>query len=65
MPATIIRADGHVFHCTVRNYSDRGIGIQMENPDLLKPGGEITLLLKHEQEEFAFQERPLIHLIAM
>lgn len=54
MPAAIMRSDGHVYQCTLRNYSDKGVGIQMENQDLLKKGDEITLLLKREDVEFAF-----------
>ncbi|KTD03252.1 UDP-forming cellulose synthase catalytic subunit [Fluoribacter gormanii] len=54
MPAAIRRADGHLFQCTLRDYSDKGVGIKMEQEDLLDEGEEITLLLKQGQDEFAF-----------
>ncbi|MCW8384937.1 UDP-forming cellulose synthase catalytic subunit [Fluoribacter dumoffii] len=54
MPAAISRPDGHVYQCVLRNYSDKGVGIQLEEPNLLKAGDEITLLLKRGQDEFAF-----------
>lgn len=54
MPAAIMRADGHIFQCTVKNYSDKGAGVYMENSGLVQAGEEITLLLKHGQEEFSF-----------
>ncbi len=54
MHAAIMRSDGHVFQCTLRNYSDKGVGIQIEKEGLLNAGEEITLLLKRGQDEFAF-----------
>ncbi|MGM9452210.1 UDP-forming cellulose synthase catalytic subunit [Legionella bozemanae] len=54
MPAAIMRSDGHVYQCILKNYSDRGVGIQMEEQDLLHTGEEIFLLLKRGRDEFAF-----------
>ncbi|HHT0592645.1 TPA: UDP-forming cellulose synthase catalytic subunit [Legionella anisa] len=54
MPAAIMRSDGHVYQCLLKNYSDKGAGIQMEEQDLLHTGEEITLLLKRGEDEFAF-----------
>ncbi|QLZ68414.1 UDP-forming cellulose synthase catalytic subunit [Legionella sp. PC1000] len=54
MPAAIMRSDGHVYQCILKNYSDRGVGIQMEEQDLFHTGEEITLLLKRGKDEFAF-----------
>ncbi|WP_454780648.1 UDP-forming cellulose synthase catalytic subunit [Legionella sp. WA2022007384] len=55
MPAAVMRADGHVFQCTLRDYSDKGVGIQLEKQGLFEAGEEITLLLKRGHDEFAFQ----------
>ncbi|PWY57470.1 UDP-forming cellulose synthase catalytic subunit [Legionella qingyii] len=54
MPAAIRRSDGQVFQCTLRDYSDKGVGIQMEHEDLLGAGEGVSLLLKHKDDEFAF-----------
>lgn len=54
MPAAIMRSDGHIYECTIRDYSDKGVGIQMEAQDLFKEGDEITLLLKRGYNEFVF-----------
>ncbi len=54
MPAEIRISDGNVYSCTLKDYSDRGVGIQIENTDLLKAEKSITLLLKKRHSEFAF-----------
>jgi cellulose synthase (UDP-forming) len=54
MPASIMRADGRIFPCTVRDYSDKGFGVQMEIADLIPAGEEITIILIQREEEFAF-----------
>ncbi|MCL9685454.1 UDP-forming cellulose synthase catalytic subunit [Legionella maioricensis] len=54
MPAIIARADGHLFPCTLRNYSDSGVGIELNESDLLKNGENIALLLNNGFEEFQF-----------
>ncbi|MCW8410070.1 UDP-forming cellulose synthase catalytic subunit [Legionella sp. PATHC035] len=54
MPAAIMRADGHVYQCTLRNYSDKGVGIHMQTEGLFQTGDEITLLLRRGDDEFAF-----------
>jgi cellulose synthase (UDP-forming) len=54
MPAKIMRADGTVFNCSVKDYSDRGVGIKIESSDLVHVGEEVKLLLKHGLNEFAF-----------
>ncbi|WP_116475520.1 UDP-forming cellulose synthase catalytic subunit [Zobellella maritima] len=54
LPAAIKRQDGHLFPCTLRDYSDGGVGIELCRHDLLWEGEQLTLLLKRGQQEFAF-----------
>lgn len=54
MSAAIAREDGHLFPCTLRNYSDSGVGIELSAPTLLSNGENVFLLLKHGLEEFQF-----------
>lgn len=55
MPAAISRQDGHLFPCTLRDYSDGGVGIEMGKPDLVNQGDELVLILKRGDREFAFR----------
>ena len=45
MPAAIARADGHLYPCTLRDYSDGGVGIEMRVENALKDGDKASLLL--------------------
>lgn len=54
MPAALAAADGHVFSCTVRDYADNSVGIEMPYPDLLQAGDRVNLLLTHDQQEYSF-----------
>ncbi|WP_159566808.1 UDP-forming cellulose synthase catalytic subunit [Budvicia diplopodorum] len=54
MPAAIAREDGHLFPCTLRDYSDGGVGVEMGSSDLVKQGDELVLILKRGEREFAF-----------
>lgn len=54
MPASIARADGHLFPCTLRDYSDGGVGVEMRLPNQLNDGDSVTLLLKRGQQEYSF-----------
>ncbi|TQI78193.1 cellulose synthase (UDP-forming) [Serratia fonticola] len=54
MPAAVARADGHLFPCTLRDYSDGGVGLEMRIPDQLKEDDALALLLKRGQQEFSF-----------
>lgn len=36
MPAAIAREDGHMLPCTLRDYSDGGVGLEMREPDALR-----------------------------
>lgn len=57
MPAMLARKDGHLFPCTLRNYSDSGVGLEMYDTNLLKFGEEISLILKSGREEFTFPSK--------
>ncbi|GKX55630.1 cellulose synthase catalytic subunit [Leminorella grimontii] len=54
MPAAIAREDGRLFPCTLRDYSDAGVGLEMLQPDLASKGDRLTLILKRGSQEFAF-----------
>lgn len=54
MPAAIARQDGHMLPCTLRDYSDGGVGVELREADALKDGEDIYLLLRRGQQEFSF-----------
>ncbi len=54
MPAAIARKDGHIFPCTLRDYSDGGVGIELRSGNVLQDGENITLMLKRGQQEYSF-----------
>lgn len=54
MPAAIAREDGHMLPCTLRDYSDGGVGIELREPDALREDENIWLLLRRGQQEFSF-----------
>ncbi len=54
MPAAVARADGHLLCCTLRDYSDGGVGIEMREAGLLKDGEAVHLLLKRGAQEYTF-----------
>ncbi|MDN6632479.1 MAG: UDP-forming cellulose synthase catalytic subunit, partial [Enterobacterales bacterium] len=54
MPAAIARKDGHIFPCTLRDYSDGGVGIELRSGNVLHDGENITLMLKRGQQEYSF-----------
>lgn len=54
LPAAIARSDGHLFPCTLRDYSDGSVGVEMLEPNLIKDNDEIHLLLKRGTQEYSF-----------
>ncbi|WP_268991638.1 UDP-forming cellulose synthase catalytic subunit [Limnobaculum eriocheiris] len=54
MPAAIAREDGHLFPCTLRDYSDAGVGIETNVPELVAKGDKLTLILTRGDREYAF-----------
>lgn len=57
MPAAIAREDGHLFSCTVHDYSDGGLGIKINGDAQVLEGQNAVLLLKRGQQEYAFPVR--------
>ncbi len=54
MPAAIAREDGHLFSCTVNDFSDGGLGIKINGQAQVLEGQKVNLLLKRGQQEYAF-----------
>ena len=54
MSAAILRADGHLFPCVLRDYSDGGVGVEARESGILQVGDSVSLLLKRGQQEYAF-----------
>lgn len=54
MPAALARADGHMLPCTLRDYSDGGVGVELREENVLKDHEEVWLLLRRGQQEFSF-----------
>lgn len=54
MPAAIARDDGHLFSCTVHDYSDGGVGIKIHGQAGVLEGQTVRLLLKRGLQEYAF-----------
>jgi cellulose synthase (UDP-forming) len=54
LPAAIARNDGHLFPCTLKDYSDVSVGIEMMDSSLIKEGDEVFLLLKRDTQEYSF-----------
>lgn len=54
LPAALARADGHLFPCTLKDYSDTSVGIEMMDSSLVKEGDEVFLLLKRDAQEYSF-----------
>lgn len=54
MPAALARGDGHMVPCTLRDYSDGGVGVELREADALKENETVSLLLRRGQQEFSF-----------
>lgn len=54
MPAAIACKDGHLFPCTLRDYSNGGAGIEMRVENRLQMGEKVWLLLRRGQRECVF-----------
>lgn len=54
MPAALARADGHMLPCTLRDYSDGGVGVELREENLLNEQDKVYLLLSRGQQEFSF-----------
>ncbi|KGT95069.1 cellulose synthase [Erwinia typographi] len=54
MPAALARGDGHMLPCTLRDYSDGGVGVELRQENLLSENAKVFLLLRRGQQEFSF-----------
>jgi len=54
MPAAIAREDGHLFSCTLHDFSDGGVGVKINGQAQVLEGQKVQLLLKRGQQEYAF-----------
>ncbi len=54
MPAAIARIDGHMLPCTLRDYSDGGVGVELREAAALTENEPVHLLLRRGQQEFSF-----------
>jgi cellulose synthase (UDP-forming) len=57
LPAALVLESGHGFPCTLVDYSDGGIGLQLGDGVSPAPGERVRLLLSRGQREFAFNAR--------
>lgn len=54
LPAAIMRQDGHLFSCMLRDYSDGGVGITLAPGVELAAGDSVQLLLKQGVRDLSF-----------
>ncbi|MGL4726853.1 MAG: UDP-forming cellulose synthase catalytic subunit [Scandinavium sp.] len=54
MPAAIAREDGHLFSCTLHDFSDGGVGLKINGQAQVLEGQRVNLLLKRGQQEYVF-----------
>lgn len=54
MPAAIKLANGHLYPCTLKDYSNGGVGVLLDAPLPLADKDRVWLLLRHGQREAAF-----------
>lgn len=54
MPASLLRPDGHLYVCTVQDYSDNGVGLETDSASYFNAGDNVTLILHRGLQEYAF-----------
>lgn len=54
LSGALARADGRVFPCTLKDYSDGSVGVEMMESSLVKEGDDVWLLLKRDAQEYSF-----------
>ncbi|MEC4879316.1 UDP-forming cellulose synthase catalytic subunit [Pseudomonas sp. NC26] len=57
LPVALLLESGHGYPCTLVDYSDGGIGLQLGEVTAPRPGERVRLLLSRGQREFAFAAR--------
>ncbi len=54
MPAALARDDGHLFPCTVLDYSGGGVGVRLKGGNTVFEKQQVKLMLKRGTQEFLF-----------
>jgi cellulose synthase (UDP-forming) len=54
MPASVMDSTGHLYTCTLHDYSDTGVGVQLNFIEAIQSGDHISLILRRGQQEYAF-----------
>ncbi len=54
MPASLLKPDGHIYVCTIQDYSDNGVGLETQSASQFHAGDNVTLLLHRGQQEYTF-----------
>ncbi|MGL5344093.1 MAG: UDP-forming cellulose synthase catalytic subunit [Plesiomonas sp.] len=57
LPAVVYRNNGHAYPCTMVDYSDGGVGIEMPQVQKFDAGETVQLMLKRGTQEFLFKSR--------
>ncbi|MCO7516765.1 UDP-forming cellulose synthase catalytic subunit [Pseudomonas guariconensis] len=57
LPAALVLDNGHAYPCTLVDYSDSGIGLELGDGLAPMPGERVRLLLSRGEREFAFGAR--------
>jgi len=54
MPAALARENGHMLPCTLRDYSDGGVGVELRDELALRAKEKVFLILQRDGQEFYF-----------
>ncbi|MBU9812231.1 UDP-forming cellulose synthase catalytic subunit [Rahnella sp. SL6] len=54
MPASLLKPDGHIYVCTIQDYSDSGVGLETASASQFQFGDNVTLILSRGQQEYTF-----------
>ncbi|MFP1722644.1 UDP-forming cellulose synthase catalytic subunit [Lonsdalea quercina] len=54
MPAALARENGHMLPCTLRDYSDGGVGVELREELALRAKEKVFLILQRDGQEFYF-----------
>jgi cellulose synthase (UDP-forming) len=54
MPAALMVGDGHIYTCTLHDYSDSGVGVQLSYGEAIADGDRVNLILRRGRQEYTF-----------
>ena len=57
LPAVLYRKTGHAFPCMMVDYSDGGVGLELDHPQAFDSNEPMTLMLKRGTQEFMFRAK--------